>query len=167
MTIIIEHEIRTLDQLRPILRGLRKSAGLTQAMLARRLGVTQQTYAQFEGNPASASVERLFNVALRDARADQCAHRRRERARGARRELQQHRERERAAMPEAVGGGAPDELRHGERGRERGERCLRAFDRAAELLRQRRHGGEIKVGGEEPDGRQQGQREDRSERMHA
>ncbi|WP_009907400.1 helix-turn-helix domain-containing protein, partial [Burkholderia thailandensis] len=62
MTIIIEHEIRTLDQLRPILRGLRKSAGLTQAMLARRLGVTQQTYAQFEGNPASASVERLFNV---------------------------------------------------------------------------------------------------------
>ncbi|KVN10715.1 MULTISPECIES: helix-turn-helix transcriptional regulator [unclassified Burkholderia] len=62
MAIIIEHEIKTLDQLRPILRGFRKVAGLTQAMLASRLGVTQQTYAQFEANPASASVERLFKV---------------------------------------------------------------------------------------------------------
>ncbi|WP_063534642.1 helix-turn-helix transcriptional regulator [Burkholderia sp. MSMB1589WGS] len=62
MAIIIEHEIKTLDQLQPILRGFRKVAGLTQAMLASRLGVTQQTYAQFEANPASASVERLFKV---------------------------------------------------------------------------------------------------------
>lgn len=62
MAILIEHEIKTLGQLRPILRGFRKSAGLTQAMLANRLGVTQQTYAQFEANPASASVERLFKV---------------------------------------------------------------------------------------------------------
>lgn len=62
MAILIEHEIKTLGQLRPILRGFRKSAGLTQAMLASRLGVTQQTYAQFETNPASASVERLFKV---------------------------------------------------------------------------------------------------------
>ncbi|WP_038768773.1 helix-turn-helix domain-containing protein, partial [Burkholderia pseudomallei] len=60
--ILIEHEIKTLGQLRPILRGFRKSAGLTQAILASRLGVTQQTYAQFEANPASASVERLFKV---------------------------------------------------------------------------------------------------------
>lgn len=62
MAILIEHELKTLGQLRPILRGFRKSAGLTQAMLASRLGVTQQTYAQFEANPASASVERLFKV---------------------------------------------------------------------------------------------------------
>lgn len=62
MAILIEHEIKTLGQLRPILRGFRKSARLTQAMLASRLGVTQQTYAQFEANPASASVERLFKV---------------------------------------------------------------------------------------------------------
>ncbi|AIO68660.1 helix-turn-helix transcriptional regulator [Burkholderia oklahomensis] len=62
MAITIEHEIKTLGQLRPILRGFRKAAGLTQAMLASRLGVTQQTYAQFEANPASASVERLFKV---------------------------------------------------------------------------------------------------------
>ncbi|ONB45575.1 transcriptional regulator [Burkholderia pseudomallei] len=62
MAILIEHEIKTLGQLRPILRGFRKSAGLTQAMLASRLGVTQQTYAQFEANPASASVARLFKV---------------------------------------------------------------------------------------------------------
>ncbi|AOJ84176.1 gluconate transporter [Burkholderia savannae] len=62
MAITIEHEIKTLDQLRPILRGFRKVAGLTQAMVASRLGVTQQTYAQFEANPASASVERLFKV---------------------------------------------------------------------------------------------------------
>ncbi|AOJ06558.1 helix-turn-helix transcriptional regulator [Burkholderia mayonis] len=62
MAIIIEHEIKTLSQWRPILRGFRKAAGLTQAMLASHLGVTQQTYAQFEANPASASVERLFKV---------------------------------------------------------------------------------------------------------
>lgn len=54
--------IQTLSQLRPILVGFRKSAGLTQAQLAARLGVTQQSYAQLEANPSSVSIERLFKV---------------------------------------------------------------------------------------------------------
>jgi HTH-type transcriptional regulator/antitoxin HipB len=58
----MDFPINTLDQLRPILVGFRKSAGLTQAKMASRLGVTQQTYAQLEANPASASIERLFRV---------------------------------------------------------------------------------------------------------
>lgn len=58
----VDYPIKTLNQLRPILLGFRKAAGLTQAMMASRLGVTQQTYAQLEGNPAAVSVERLFRV---------------------------------------------------------------------------------------------------------
>lgn len=58
----MDYPVRTLSQLRPILQGFRKSAGLTQAVMASRLGVTQQTYAQLEANPAAASVERLFRV---------------------------------------------------------------------------------------------------------
>jgi HTH-type transcriptional regulator/antitoxin HipB len=54
--------VQTLAQLRPILVGFRKSAGLTQAQLAARLGVTQQTYAQLEANPSAVSIERLFKV---------------------------------------------------------------------------------------------------------
>ncbi|AJY10514.1 helix-turn-helix domain-containing protein [Burkholderia dolosa] len=54
--------VQTLSQLRPILVGFRKSAGLTQAQLAARLGVTQQSYAQLEANPAAVSIERLFRV---------------------------------------------------------------------------------------------------------
>lgn len=58
----MDFPIKTLNQLRPILVGFRKSAGLTQAKMASRLGVTQQTYAQLEANPAAVSVERLFKV---------------------------------------------------------------------------------------------------------
>lgn len=58
----MDYPIKTLNQLRPILQGFRKAAGLTQAMMASRLGVTQQTYAQLEANPAAVSVERLFRV---------------------------------------------------------------------------------------------------------
>ncbi|MEB2484006.1 helix-turn-helix transcriptional regulator [Burkholderia multivorans] len=54
--------VQTLAQLRPILVGFRKSAGLTQAQLATRLGVTQQSYAQLEANPSAVSIERLFKV---------------------------------------------------------------------------------------------------------
>ncbi|CAB3749249.1 XRE family transcriptional regulator [Burkholderia sp. MSh2] len=54
--------VQTLTQLRPILIGFRKSAGLTQAQLAARLGVTQQSYAQLEANPSAVSIERLFKV---------------------------------------------------------------------------------------------------------
>ena len=58
----MDYSVKTLSQLRPVLRGFRKAAGLTQAMLAARLGITQQSYAQFEANPATAGVERLFKV---------------------------------------------------------------------------------------------------------
>ncbi|MFM0324184.1 helix-turn-helix transcriptional regulator [Caballeronia glebae] len=58
----MDYSLKTLSQLRPILLGFRKAAGLTQALVAARLGVTQQTYAQLEANPAAVSVERLFKV---------------------------------------------------------------------------------------------------------
>ncbi|MFT4066073.1 helix-turn-helix transcriptional regulator [Paraburkholderia sp.] len=58
----MDYPIKTLNQLRPILQGFRKAAGLTQAAMASHLGVTQQTYAQLEANPAAVSVERLFRV---------------------------------------------------------------------------------------------------------
>lgn len=51
-----------LNQLRPVLIGFRKENGLTQKAVSQRLGVTQQAYARFESNPASASFERLFRV---------------------------------------------------------------------------------------------------------
>jgi HTH-type transcriptional regulator/antitoxin HipB len=58
----VDYPIKTLNQIRPILQGFRKAAGLTQAAMASHLGVTQQTYAQLEANPAAVSVERLFKV---------------------------------------------------------------------------------------------------------
>jgi len=56
------YPIKTLNQLRPLLIGFRKANGLTQKDLSEKLGVTQQTYARLEVNPASASIERLFKV---------------------------------------------------------------------------------------------------------
>ncbi len=58
----MNYPLKTLSQMRPLLQGFRKAAGLTQADVAERLGVTQQTYARLETNPASASLERLFRV---------------------------------------------------------------------------------------------------------
>jgi HTH-type transcriptional regulator/antitoxin HipB len=58
----VDYPIKTLNKLRPILLGFRKAAGLTQATMASHLGVTQQTYAQLEANPAAVSAERLFKV---------------------------------------------------------------------------------------------------------
>lgn len=58
----MDYPLKTLSQLRPILQGFRKSAGLTQAVMASHLGVTQQTYAQLEANPTAISIERLFKV---------------------------------------------------------------------------------------------------------
>lgn len=54
--------LKTLNQLRPMLLGFRKVKGLTQKEVAERLGVTQQTYARLEANPAGASIERLFRI---------------------------------------------------------------------------------------------------------
>jgi len=56
------YPLKTLNQLRPLLIGFRKANQLTQRDVSERLGVTQQTYARLEANPASASIERLFKV---------------------------------------------------------------------------------------------------------
>jgi HTH-type transcriptional regulator / antitoxin HipB len=58
----LDYPIKTLSQLKPILQAFRRSRGLTQAAVAERLGVTQQSYAQLEANPAAASVDRLFRA---------------------------------------------------------------------------------------------------------
>jgi transcriptional regulator with XRE-family HTH domain len=58
----VDYPVRTLQQLRPILQGFRKSNGLTQAQLAQRLGISQQSYAKLEADPTKASFERLFTI---------------------------------------------------------------------------------------------------------
>jgi HTH-type transcriptional regulator/antitoxin HipB len=58
----MDYPIKTVQQLRPILVGFRKQAGLSQAAVASLLGVTQQSYAKIEANPAATSVERLFTI---------------------------------------------------------------------------------------------------------
>ncbi|MBP6037690.1 MAG: helix-turn-helix transcriptional regulator [Azonexus sp.] len=58
----MNYPIKTLSQLPLVLKAFRKQRGLTQAALAEKLGVTQQSYAAFEANPAAASLERLFTV---------------------------------------------------------------------------------------------------------
>lgn len=58
----MEYPIRTLQQLRPLLVGFRKRRGLSQADVGALLGVTQQSYAKIEANPAITSVERLFTI---------------------------------------------------------------------------------------------------------
>jgi len=56
------YPIKTLSQFPLVLKGFRKEKGLTQAAMAERLGITQQSYAYFEANPATATLERLFMV---------------------------------------------------------------------------------------------------------
>jgi HTH-type transcriptional regulator/antitoxin HipB len=58
----VNYSIKALSQLPLILKGFRKERGLTQAVMAEKLGVTQQSYAYFEANPASATLDRLFMV---------------------------------------------------------------------------------------------------------
>ena len=48
--------------MQPILHGFRKATGLSQAAVAKKLGITQQSYAEFELNPQLASVERLIKI---------------------------------------------------------------------------------------------------------
>jgi HTH-type transcriptional regulator/antitoxin HipB len=58
----MNYTINTLDQLKPILVGYRKSNGLSQKALAAKLGISQQTYQTLESNPQKVTIERLFNV---------------------------------------------------------------------------------------------------------
>lgn len=60
--VALRFRIQVLDQLKPILKGYRRYAGITQAELAEKLGITQQSYAELEAHPERVSVERLFIV---------------------------------------------------------------------------------------------------------
>lgn len=58
----MSYPIKTLSQLPLILKGFRKERRLTQAAMGEKLGITQQSYAAFEANPAVATLDRLFVV---------------------------------------------------------------------------------------------------------
>jgi HTH-type transcriptional regulator/antitoxin HipB len=58
----MQFPLQTIDQLKPLVQGFRKQAGLTQAAMAEKLGITQQSYAQIESNLGSTSVERLYTI---------------------------------------------------------------------------------------------------------
>jgi len=54
--------IRAPQQLAPLLRALRRQAGLTQADVAGQLGVTRQAISDLENRPESAPFSRLMNL---------------------------------------------------------------------------------------------------------
>lgn len=49
-------------QLGPLLRGARKSLKLTQAQLARRVGLSQRRISEFELDPNALSVAQLLTI---------------------------------------------------------------------------------------------------------
>lgn len=57
-----EFTVRTTAQLPTLLKAFRKTAELTQADVATRLGVTQQTVSAMERNAESVSAERLMKL---------------------------------------------------------------------------------------------------------
>ncbi|MDP2561395.1 helix-turn-helix transcriptional regulator [Psychrobium sp. 1_MG-2023] len=58
----MNYTINTLDQLKPILIGFRKSHGLSQKALAEKLGISQQSYQALESAPQKVTLERLYKV---------------------------------------------------------------------------------------------------------
>lgn len=56
------HIIQAPQQLGPILRSLRTAAGLTQAELATRLGISRQAMSALERHPEKATFERLMKL---------------------------------------------------------------------------------------------------------
>ena len=58
----VSYPIKTLGQLPLVIKGFRKEKQLTQATMGEKLGITQQSYAAFEANPAMATLGRLFLV---------------------------------------------------------------------------------------------------------
>lgn len=73
-----DYPIQTDQQLPLLLRSLRKARAMSQAELAERLGVTQQTVSQMERSAAAVTVQRLTKalsvlgaqLVLRDLRID-------------------------------------------------------------------------------------------------
>lgn len=56
------HIVRAPQQLGPLIRALRKQAGLTQANVAGQLGVTRQAVSELENRPESATFGRLMRL---------------------------------------------------------------------------------------------------------
>lgn len=54
--------VRTPQQLSALMRAFRKSAGISQAELATRLGVSRQAVSALERAPESATFDRLMKV---------------------------------------------------------------------------------------------------------
>ncbi len=73
-----DYPIQTDQQLPLLLRGIRNARDMSQADLARRLGVSQQTISQMERNAAAVTVQRLTRalsvlggqLVLRDLESD-------------------------------------------------------------------------------------------------
>ena len=57
-----EFPIRTADQLPALLQAFRREAGLTQAEVALRMGVSQQTLSAFERNAEKMGADRLLKL---------------------------------------------------------------------------------------------------------
>jgi HTH-type transcriptional regulator / antitoxin HipB len=57
-----EFPVRTADQLPGLLQSFRKASGLTQADVASRLGIRQQTLSALERNAAAVSAARLMRL---------------------------------------------------------------------------------------------------------
>jgi len=58
----MNYPLQTPEQLNLLLKSFRKKRGFTQAAIAAKLGVSQQTYQQLEAKPHHATLERLFKV---------------------------------------------------------------------------------------------------------
>lgn len=59
----MDYPAKTPGQLGAILRGFRRSRGMTQAQLAARIGLTQKAVSLAETHPERIGVERLFRLA--------------------------------------------------------------------------------------------------------
>ena len=58
----MHYPLRVPEQLKPHLRALRKSCGLTQAQLGALVGVKQARIAEIEANPGAVSLDQLVKV---------------------------------------------------------------------------------------------------------
>lgn len=58
----MDHLLQLPDQLAMHLKSLRKAAGVSQAQLAQRLGVSQSRVAAIERDPAAISVRQLMEI---------------------------------------------------------------------------------------------------------
>jgi len=57
---VTEVTIRTPEQIKVLLQGFRRQAGLTQAAMALRLGISQQSLSALERNADKVSADRLL-----------------------------------------------------------------------------------------------------------